>query len=246
MPGWLIRRLGVVILLAMAAATFGWIMVASGLNNDDRTWVSAYKLVIHLGIATSLFGYLFWTWLRASQTRSGGVEFPKLKRQIWVIAFVLFVQIIFGGLMAGMRAGLIHPHFPAFVEGEKLWSALTATAELNAEGIIDYEPNRFAKAAVQVLHRGMAYVLAILIFVFYRRANQQMVPKRMKLGVQMMLGMLVIQFLLGISTVINSVGKIPVSWGAVHQAGALVLLLSVLFVAYLLGSGGTRGELRSN
>lgn len=234
LPKWLVRRLGVVILLAIAAATFGWIMVASGLNNDDRTWVSAYKLVIHLGIATTLFGYLYWTWLKANQPSNSDMEFSKLRRRIWVIALVLFVQIVFGGLMAGMRAGLIHPHFPFFVEGHKLWTALTATAELNANEIIDYEPNLFAKGVVQVLHRAMAYVLMFLIFMFFHNVKKENVSKRLKIGSQFMLGMLIIQFLLGISTVINSVGKIPVSWGAIHQAGALLLLLCVLFTAYQL------------
>lgn len=232
MPKWLVRRLGVVILLAVAAATFGWIMVASGLNDDTRTWVSAYKLVIHLGIATTLFGYLFWTWLRAEQPRNSDMELPKIRRRVWVIAFVLFVQIIFGGLMAGMRAGLIHPHFPFFVEGEKLWTTLTATAELNASEIIDYEPNLIAKGAVQVLHRGTAYLLSILILLFFGKIRRRAVSKKLKKGSQFMLIMLVIQFLLGISTVINSVGKIPVSWGSLHQAGALILLCGVLFTAY--------------
>lgn len=57
----LLRRLGVVILLAMLAATFGWIMVASGLVN--RPWVNAYKLSFHLCIALSVYTALLWTYL---------------------------------------------------------------------------------------------------------------------------------------------------------------------------------------
>ena len=55
------KNLGIVVLLAALAATFGWIMVASGLI--ERPWVNAYKLSIHLLIAFSVFGYLWWTWL---------------------------------------------------------------------------------------------------------------------------------------------------------------------------------------
>ena len=62
LPKWLVKRLGVVIALAALEALMGWIMVKSGLNEDTRTWVSAYKLVAHLSIATILLGYLFWTW----------------------------------------------------------------------------------------------------------------------------------------------------------------------------------------
>ena len=64
-PGWLSRRLGWVILLAAAQATMGWIMVKSGLNDDTRTWVSAYKLVYHLSLATILLGILYNTYLHA-------------------------------------------------------------------------------------------------------------------------------------------------------------------------------------
>ena len=51
--GWidrkLMKNLGIVVLLAALAASFGWIMVNSGLK--DRPWVNAYKLAVHLGIA---------------------------------------------------------------------------------------------------------------------------------------------------------------------------------------------------
>lgn len=238
MPRWLLQKLGLVILLAIAAATFGWVMVASGLNDDTRTWVSAYKLSVHLGIATTLFGVLFWTWLRARQPIVPHLEFPRLKRRVWAIALVLFVQIIFGGLMAGMRAGLIHPHFPAFVEGEKLWGALTASGELSADEIINYEPSQFPKALVQILHRGAAYLLSFLIVVFYFKIRKREVGRKLRLGAQMMMGMLVIQFVLGVSTVINSVGRIPATWGVLHQAGALLLLVTVLYSAYQLKERG--------
>jgi len=44
----LIKRLGGVVLMAAIVASFGWIMVASGL--EDRPWVNAYKLSLHLGL----------------------------------------------------------------------------------------------------------------------------------------------------------------------------------------------------
>ena len=40
------------------------------------------------------------------------------------------------------------------------------------------------------------------------------------------------QFLLGILTVINSVGRIPLLYGVLHQGGALILLMILLFVNY--------------
>ena len=46
---WLTKRLVIVFLLAALVASFGWIMVASGLIH--RPWVNAYKLTMHLSLA---------------------------------------------------------------------------------------------------------------------------------------------------------------------------------------------------
>ncbi len=234
MPRWLMQRLGIVILLALLAAVFGWIMVVSGLNNDNRTWVSAYKLVAHLGIATALFGYLFWTWLRAAQPMSKDGHLSNLKKLGWLVAAVLFIQIIFGGLMAGMRAGLIHPHFPVFVEGERFVHALATQSDLGANQIVDYEASGFVKAIVQLLHRATAWILSGLVLLFYFRANKLQISRRLAFGNKLLVGMLIIQFIIGVFTVINSTGRIPLFWGVVHQAGALLLLICLLFVIYQL------------
>ena len=47
---------------------------------------------------------------------------------------------------------------------------------------------------------------------------------------------LIIQLLLGILTLINALGTIPVGLGVMHQAGALVLLSIILFLLFQLRS----------
>jgi len=44
--------------------------------------------------------------------------------------------------------------------------------------------------------------------------------------------MLLVQVLLGILTIVNSIGKIPLILGVLHQAGALLLLAFVLFSTF--------------
>lgn len=234
LPGWLLRRLGVVLGLASLAAVFGWIMVASGLNNDNRTWVSAYKLVVHLGIAVALFVYLFWTWLKAVQPLSRDNELIELKRLGWLITGIAFVQVLFGGLMAGMRAGLIHPYLSIFWEMNHFLNALSAYSSLGVEQIVDYEPYQSIKAIVQLLHRTTAWILTAFVIFFFLKLKRSNASKRLKMGGSMLIGMLLVQVLLGLLTVINSVGSIPVTLGALHQAGALVLLAIVLFIDYQL------------
>lgn len=237
LPRWLLQRLGIVILLAAAAATFGWIMVASGLNDDTRTWVSAYKLIIHLGIATSLFGYLLWTWLKAWQPIPSAPGYTGLRRFSWGITTLLFVQILFGGLMAGMRAGLIHPYFPFLVESERLFGLMSEVSTVGLSNFVDYEPSGFVKGLVQIIHRVTAYVLVGLIVWLFLLLRRQTDQRPLQIGGFLLIGMVLVQFGLGVLTIINSVGKIPVGYGVLHQAGALVLLAFLLYVNYQFKKG---------
>ncbi|MBR9922956.1 MAG: heme A synthase [Bacteroidetes bacterium] len=237
MPRWLIRRLGIVILIAALTATFGWIMVKSGLNNDSRTWVSAYKLIVHLALATTLFGYMCWTWFLARQPFTADSDFTGFRRLTTTFLVVLFVQILFGGLMAGMRAGMLHPYFPMFVEGDRLLGALTATQEMNLNNFVDYEPGRFIKGWIQVVHRLTAYALLIFGGLLWYRVRKSLASPILKFGNTLLISMLGIQFLLGVLTVINSFTHIPVGFGVLHQAGALILLGISLFMLYQFRSG---------
>lgn len=232
LPKWVIRRLGVAVGLGALAAAFGWIMVASGLNDNTRTWVSAYKLSIHLIIATVLFAHLFWTWLLAKQPIRNDQGVSSFRQLGWIITGVLLIQIVFGGLMAGMRAGLLHPYFPMFVKGSQLWAALSTTEVIN--NAINYEPAQSVKAFVQLLHRGTAYLLSALIIYFSLRLFKQELSPRLRQANFYLLGMLGVQFVLGVLTIINCFGKVPIAYGAMHQAGALLLLACLLFVNYQL------------
>lgn len=231
-PRWLLPRLGIVIALAAAAATFGWIMVDSGLNDDSRTWVSAYKLIIHLSIATLLFGYLFWTWMLASYPK-GAYPTSSANRQLaWGIGAVLLLQIALGGLMAGMRAGLVHPYWPVFVEFGRLTDILSQPAGVG--DFINYEVSAYVKALVQIAHRATAYLLVALIVFFILRLRGLL---QMQTALYLLGGLVLFQFALGVLTVVNSIGRIPITYGVLHQAGALLLLLSLLWILFR-----TRGE----
>ena len=89
--------------------------------------------------------------------------------------------------MAGMRAGLIHPHFPFFVEGGRLWGALTANSDMNSSGIIDYESSASIKAFVQLLHRGMAYILTGAVIYLFLQIKKRDISSRLKKGNLVML-----------------------------------------------------------
>ena len=244
LPTWLTKRLGMVVLFAALAATFGIIMVYSGFNDDTRTWVSAYKLLGHLSIACLTFGYLFWTWLKVKYPSDTYIIYNKpdspllsLKPLLKTVLVVLLIQIGFGALMAGMRAGLVHPYLTVFNKGEQFWSMLMSRDGGSlVDTIVDYEKSQSIKAWVQLFHRATAYILTTLILLFFYKVRAKLrFPhsyQHVHKGALCMAIMLLVQVLLGILTIVNSVGSIPVIYGVLHQAGALLLLAFALFSTY--------------
>jgi cytochrome c oxidase assembly protein subunit 15 len=231
LPTWLLKRLGIVIALAALAATFGWIMVASGLNEDNRTWVSAYKLAGHLLIATALFSYLFYTFLKVYREGKRKYEHKALKKIVFALIAVCLIQIMLGGFMAGMRAGAIHAHWPIFAGKNHLLEIVGNPSLIKDAEIINYEGSIWIKGLVQVLHRTTALALFILVGIaLYQVWNKE---KSLKRAVTLLFGLVSAQYLLGILTLIGIVGnKTPVFLGVAHQSLALIFLASLLYVFF--------------
>ncbi len=231
--GWidrpLMRRLGITIVLAAVVASFGWIMVASGLI--DRPWVNAYKLTMHLSLACILYGYFFWTVLRVLQPEVARTAQTGLRRLAYGITAVVALQIVLGGIMSGSKAALFYPTWPD-MNGQLIPDVLLKSDMWNVENLVQYDATLFLPALIQLAHRTTAYVLVLLIGYFAWAALRRPLPQPLRLGVYMLITVLIIQVLLGILTVINSVGIIPVGLGVLHQAGALAMLTAILFIAY--------------
>ena len=233
--GWidqpLLRRLGVVVLLAALAASFGWIMVASGLVN--RPWVNAYKLTLHLSIALAVYSTLFWTWLTTFAPYPQVIHSPLLKKWGFWIAILLAVQIVLGGIMSGMKAGLFYPSWPQ-LNGEWIPSVVLQGSEWNSLNFIHYDRGPFMSALVQLMHRSLAYILTIIVLWYFYKGMTSESKGPFRRALPLLPVMIFIQVLLGIFTLLGSKGTIPVGLGVFHQAGALLLLSIVLYLNYLL------------
>ncbi len=228
-PRLLAKRLGVVILLTMLVASLGWIMVASGLN--DRPWVNAYKLTFHLSLAFVVYGYLLWTTFIAIQGKPKVINIPWLKKWGYIITGILCFQIFLGGIVSGMKASLFFPTWPD-MGGAWIPNILFHSENWNVNNFLNYDTNAFMPALIQTLHRSTAYVLFfIILYVFLKSQKLDLTPK-LGMGLKLLITMLIIQMILGIMTLINSVGIIPVSWGVLHQAGAIVMITISLFVNF--------------
>lgn len=231
--GWLdkplMRRLGVVVFLAALAASFGWIMVQSGLI--ERPWVNAYKLTMHLSLGFLLFGYLLWTTFKVLQPNPIIFVHSQLRRWSLAITIVAAIQIVLGGIMSGTKAALQFPTWPD-MNGEAVPNILFNNANWSVENFIQYDATTFLVALIQTLHRGTAYLLTIIVLWFFFKAIKLITPQSFRIGLYLLITLLITQILLGILTVVNSVGMIPVGLGVLHQAGALLFLSVALFLNY--------------
>lgn len=220
------KDLLVVVALAGLAAIFGWIMVASGLV--DRPWVNAYKLSLHLIIALSVFLYLLITILRYTQFSLSKEDVPlsyPVRKVLLVFASFLFFQILVGGILSGMKAAVVYPTWPDLY-GEYIPQVLFNADLWNLQSFIEYDKNPLLPALVHTVHRTTGYILWVIGLILcwnmwlWYKDQREVAILRVSVFFFMMLHL---QILLGIITVVKSVGKIPVLWGELHQAGVLML-----------------------
>lgn len=233
----MIRKLLAVILLGALVGGFGWIMVLSGL--EDRPWVDAYKLTIHLMLAFLTYAYLVW--LTMQQLSSKPDQSSQLK-SLWqfsiAVTAILTVQLAVGGLMSGMKAALFYPSFPD-MNGQFIPPVLMEASNWSWEAFRHYESQSFAVAFVQFIHRIIAYVMTIAIGVLIYKGFTYRLSTKSNRGFMAIGGLVLLQVILGIVTLLTTEGHIPVLWGVLHQAGAILLLTSSLFLNYHLWPSST-------
>ena len=225
---YLIKRLGLVVFLTILTASAGWIMVQSGLVN--RPWVNAYKLTIHFMLAL----FVIWAMVKtvADVYNFGTKKIITSNKIIPITIGVTIIQMIFAGLMSGMRAGLYYPSWPD-MNGEFVPSVLLNSEHWNLGNMINYDSYLFAPAFIQFTHRLLAYLLlAITLILFIKLKNQVVIFSKRWLNLTVVLVFL--QVLLGILTVLNVEGKIPLFYGVSHQLVGLLYFMSLLFLNYSL------------
>jgi len=217
-------RLVGLFVLGGSQGVLGWYMVMSGLVDEPA--VSHYRLTAHLMLALFIFAALMWTALSLLRPRMLAVT-GKENALLRVTLLVLVLQLVMGALVAGLKAGHIFNSWP-----------LMGDAFVPA-GLMDMEPwwrNLLDNAVtVQFDHRFGAYILtALVIAIFwrFRGAERQIIGATHILGAAVLLQMFV-----GVIMLLKSV---PVSWGAGHQAGGVIVLAALLNLMHLTRSGETR------
>ncbi len=226
--GW---KLALMFVLGGLQGVLGWYMVKSGLT--DRPDVSQYRLTAHLGAALAVYGYMLWValgllWPKPPPSPPGpppGAKRAPPARSAMMLAALVFVTALSGGLVAGLDAGFAFNTFPLMDGG------------FMPEGMFDMTPaylNFFENiAAVQFEHRLLAEAVIILTMLFWLQARKADLAARARLAVNLFALTALAQVALGISTLLLVV---PVALASAHQAGAVALFTMSLWSAYELKS----------
>ena len=212
-------RLVMLFILGGLQGLLGWYMVKSGLIDEPA--VSHYRLTAHLSLALVILGYALWlalSLLKPAPSKSS----KALKILTHITMTMLVLQILMGGLVAGLKAGFIFNTWPLMGE------------TFVPEHLLGYDPwyRSFIDSAVttQFDHRIGAYILIILGALLVWNARSDEVSKPVKTAVLITALTILGQAILGILALIN---EVPVGLGTAHQGGGVVTLISVIYLMHL-------------
>jgi cytochrome c oxidase assembly protein subunit 15 len=191
----------------------GWLMVKSGLTHNVD--VSHYLLALHLTMAFLLLFILarfYFFEQNADLPKTFVTNFVKLLR---FIISILFLQVIYGAFVAGLKAGLIYNQFPnmgsGLVPDEFYDNAFLSLASFDNPAI------------VQFIHRNLAYFLILLFtifgFKFYQKLNsyQQTQYKLVFL-------IILVQIVIGVSVLLSFLNMYL---AVLHQFVAAILVYKI-------------------
>ncbi len=219
-----IRYWGVVALFGIQGA-IGWIMVASGLR--DRPVVSHFRLTIHLLAAVLILGIVLWMALdriRESRPTEGPIAHPVSARTrvlTWILMATLVLQLAYGGLVAGLKAGHVSNTWPLMF------------GRLVPGGLLSrYDPwwrNLYEALASHWIHRWLAFVVAAVAIAVYLRIRKDRTAGSAPLASVWLLAAIAAQIGLGVVVVLLGVPK----WFALaHQGLGMVMFCILVVIAH--------------
>ena len=205
-------------LWVLCQAILGWKMVQSGLIHDPD--VSHFRLASHLLVAFCFFAYTLWLYLGVKGPLSPSKPRP-FRFVMSSFAIILFIQIMYGAFMAGLKAGYGYNTFPLMGTEwmpESVWMLQPAIKN------IVYNP-----FMIQFIHRVTAYILlamSVLFLVMCRKdATLPTGP------IKRLVYLVWLQFILGVGVFVFYV---PISLAVLHQIIAVGIIAHVVIVMHKL------------
>jgi cytochrome c oxidase assembly protein subunit 15 len=198
----------------------GWYMVQSGLVDLPR--VSQYRLTAHLVAAVVIYSYILWVAFPLVLRKDDRTEPSAVGGSAIVVALLIFITLLSGGFVAGLKAGFAFNTFPLMA------------GQFVPPGYFALDPvwrNFFDNIpAVQFNHRYIGMVTYLMLWIFALRAWGDAVLGRHRRALVLLLLIATTQGLLGIATLLL---RVPVVLAAAHQGVALLLLTFALYLVYL-------------
>ena len=212
-------------MLFIGQAFMGWYMVASGLV--ERPAVDHFRLTIHLLFALTLLALALWT---AYGHKYG---FPEPGRKaVWSLVsklavaslVILLIQISYGGLVAGLKAGHVSNTWPLML-GQWIPQGI-----FGANG---FDPNNLVAVpqTVVFIHRWFAFAGLLVVPYAYWQAKKRNYPAEIQRGLIWLIVAVTTQITLGILVVLTNV-NVPAA--SIHQAGAVTLFWLAIFLLHRL------------
>lgn len=214
--GW---RLVALLALGGMQGAIGWWMVSSGLTK--LTYVSHYRLAVHLLTALLTIGGLVWTALDLRALARDPTAHPaRLTRFAALVLALLAIQLLFGAYTAGLRAGYVSNSWPlmlgrVFPEGID-WNQGALHAIANDPFLVHF------------VHRWWAWVVVAALIMLARRVKAAGV-RPAAIAIHSAFGT---QILLGIATVLSGVNF---TLAVAHQAVGALLVAATVWGAHALG-----------
>jgi cytochrome c oxidase assembly protein subunit 15 len=202
-------RSSVILCLVCIQGLIGWWMVKSGLN--EIATVSQYRLSVHLSMAFVILGISFWTALDLYEGTS-----KNLKSYDMIPLLFISLTIIAGTFVSGMDAGLVYNNFPYM--GDSI-----IPIEYGTLGLIDPFEN---PVSAQFHHRLLASITLIIIILY---SINYIMKNPINLRILILLFAIICQFIIGVFTLLYSV---PITLGAMHQFGGVLLFLSSIWLLH--------------
>jgi cytochrome c oxidase assembly protein subunit 15 len=227
----------ILFLLGALQGVVGWVMVQSGLN-EENLYVSHIRLAIHFITALVLLVYTFWFFLQLVVTPQQRTIPSNSKALLVWIGSLLTVQLIYGAFMAGLKAAIYAPSWPD-INGEYVPSAM---ASFQGRPYSFFSSLVYNPITVQFIHRNLAYIIALLVLAWTFSVTRKKTASLFATVRWIPVLLVIIQVCLGIASVLTSPGKVPQKWGVfewnaqLHQFVAILLLLSLVMVLFLYGS----------
>ena len=196
------------IFLVIFQGLLGWYMVKSGLVNVPH--VSHFRLASHLLLAFFLIAYIYWIILSLQRNKyiSNENQF-----YINILLFLYTIQLIYGAFIAGTKAGMLWNTYP-LIEGKFIPDGLLAINPIYMNFLNNMKTFQF-------LHRWIALILLVYSIFIYYKFHKEFFNKNTLLIIILFM----MQFYIGVMTLIL---KVPLFLGVLHQAVAVIILLSIL------------------